>query len=243
MKPLGPGRAWSVVLFDLDGTIVDSAAGIVESLAHTFEAMGAAVPSEEILRSYVGPPLLEALRMQGGFTDVDAWNALSIYRDHYGEVAMHAPAFAGLPELLGALADAGIPLAVATSKPEPMARRILEHLGLASRFAVIAGASEDETRSTKADIVSDALARLRAAKVDTSRPVMVGDRGYDVVGASANEVPTILVAWGYGSPIEAHDAIAVADTVDELAAMLTSGVDAASHPGARRTVPGAAAGA
>lgn len=220
LQTLNPTRTWSAVLFDLDGTIVDSAAGIVESLAHTFEAMGATVPSDEILRSYVGPPLLEALRMQGGFTDVEAWNALTIYRDHYMDHAKHAPVFPGVAGVLERLHEAGIPVALATSKPERMARSILDHLDLSKYFDVIAGASEDETRSEKADIVAEALARLQAKGIDTSRSVMVGDRGYDTVGAAANGVPTILVEWGYGSPAEAHDAMAVVHSADQLRALL-----------------------
>ncbi len=215
-----PTRTWSAVLFDLDGTIVDSEAEITRSLAHTFTSMGVPVPDAETLRSYVGPPLLDSLRMTAGFTDADAWEALNVYRDHYDRHLLSSPVFPGVAGVLERLHAAGMPLALATSKPESMAREVLEHNDLAKYFTVIAGASEDEERSTKADVVREALARLRALGVDTADAVMVGDRGYDTLGALANDVPTIMVEWGYGSPAEAGDAYAVVHSADQLRGLL-----------------------
>ncbi|MDR5701664.1 HAD hydrolase-like protein [Agromyces aerolatus] len=215
-----PPRTWSAVLFDLDGTIVDSEAEITRSLAHTFSSMGVPVPDAETLRSYVGPPLLDSLRMTAGFTDADAWEALNVYRDHYDVHLLNSPVFPGVAGVLERLHAAGVPVALATSKPESMARDVLEHNDLAKYFTVIAGASEDEERSTKADVVREALARLDAQGVDTTEAVMVGDRGYDTLGALANGVPTIMVEWGYGSPAEAGDAFAVVHSADQLRNLL-----------------------
>ena len=97
---------------------------------------------------------------------------------------------------------------------------MLEHAGLTQYFTVITGASDDEELSTKADVVREALRRLREGGVDVSNPVMVGDRGYDTLGAGANGVPTILVEWGYGSPAEAGDAMAVVHSTDQLRNLL-----------------------
>ncbi|MGR2752443.1 HAD hydrolase-like protein [Agromyces arachidis] len=215
-----PPRVWSAVLFDLDGTIVDSASEIMDSLAHMFTEMGLPVPDRDTLRSYVGPPLLDSLRMTAGFTDADAWEALNVYRDHYDDHLLRSPVFPGIEGVLQRVRDAGIPIALATSKPESMAREVLEHNGLTGYFAEITGASDDESRSTKADVVAEALRRLRADGVDTSDAVMVGDRGYDVLGAAAHDVPTILVEWGYGSPEEAGDAFAVVHSADQLRTLL-----------------------
>ena len=217
---LSPTRTWSAVLFDLDGTIVDSATDIMASLAHAFTEMGLPVPADDVLRSYVGPPLLDSLRMTAGFTDAEAWEALNVYRDHYGEHLLASPVFPGVAGVLERLHAAGVPIALATSKPESMARAVLDHNNLTKYFTVIAGASEDEERSTKADVVAHALRGLREAGVDTDSSVMVGDRGYDTLGALANGVPTILVEWGYGSPAEAADAIAVAHSTDQLRSLL-----------------------
>jgi phosphoglycolate phosphatase len=101
-----------------------------------------------------------------------------------------------------------------------MARRVLDHADLSQYFDVIAGATDDEERSTKADVVAEALRRLQEKGVDTGNAVMVGDRGYDTLGAAANGVPTILVEWGYGSPAEASDAMAVVHSADQLRNLL-----------------------
>ncbi|WP_395244794.1 HAD hydrolase-like protein [Agromyces sp. MMS24-K17] len=217
---LAPTRTWSAVLFDLDGTIVDSASDITASLAYTFATMGLPVPDEEALRAYVGPPLLDSFRMTAGFSEADAWAALEIYREHYDRHLLNSPVFPGVAGVLQRVHQAGIPLALATSKPESMARLVLEHNDLARFFTVIAGASEDEERSTKADVVAEALRRLQAEGVDTAHAVMVGDRGYDTLGALANGVPTVLVEWGYGSPAEAADTLAVVHSADQLRQLL-----------------------
>ncbi|AGW40364.1 HAD superfamily hydrolase [Leifsonia xyli subsp. cynodontis DSM 46306] len=156
-----------------------------------------------------------------GLTEAGAREALSAYRVHYAEHgALDSAVFPGVRGLLQRLSAAGVPLAVATSKPETQAVRILEHFGLAQYFEVIAGATDDESRSAKADVVAEALRRLTAADVGVGHAVMVGDRLYDVEGAAAHGLPTILVEWGYGSPAEAAGAIAVVHSTDQLSALL-----------------------
>jgi phosphoglycolate phosphatase len=214
-------RTWSAILFDLDGTITDSAPAITSSLARTFATLGRPVPSAAELLAYVGPPLLAAFREYAGMTPAEADEALKVYRtDYQGPASLDTAVYPGVAGLLERIHQAGIPLALATSKPENTAIKILEHFELAQYFTVMVGASEDETRSAKADIVAEALVRLHAAGADVSSPVMVGDRGYDAEGAAANGVPAILVEWGYGSPAEAAAATAVVHSSDQLARLL-----------------------
>jgi phosphoglycolate phosphatase-like HAD superfamily hydrolase len=97
--------------------------------------------------------------------------------------------------LLADLRAAGVRLAVATSKAEPTARRILAHFGLDEHFEVVAGASVDGTRATKADVLAHALAQLRPLP---DRVLMVGDRLHDVEGAAAHGIDAVVVGWGYG---------------------------------------------
>ena len=97
---------------------------------------------------------------------------------------------------------------------------MLDHYDLTKYFDVIAGASDDETRSAKADVIEEALRRLTAIGADVSNPVMVGDRIHDVEGAAAHGVPTIFVEWGYGSPAEQVGAVAVAETPADLRSLL-----------------------
>jgi phosphoglycolate phosphatase-like HAD superfamily hydrolase len=97
--------------------------------------------------------------------------------------------------LLADLQTAGVRLAVATSKAEPTARRILAHFGLDKHFEVIAGASVDGSRATKSDVVAHALAQLHPLP---DRVLMVGDRSHDVEGAAEHGIDTVVVGWGYG---------------------------------------------
>ena len=216
-----PARSWSVVLFDLDGTVIDSAAGIVDRIAETLRRMGEPVPAEADLLRLVGPPLREAFTALG-LDAARAEEAVLLQRRIAAERGPSAGAalYPGMAGLLADLSNAGIPLALATSKGQAQTESIADHFDLTPLFRVIVGASEDDARSAKADIVAETLRQLVAAGVDISRPVLVGDRGYDVVGAAANDVPAILVEWGYGSPAEADGALATVASVDQLRALL-----------------------
>jgi phosphoglycolate phosphatase len=112
--------------------------------------------------------------------------------------------------------DAPLPLSLATSKPELPATLVLERYDLTQYFDELTGASADETRSKKADVVAEALRRLREDGADLSSPVMVGDRIHDTHGAAEHDVPTIFVTWGYGSPAEQAGAVAVVDDAHGL---------------------------
>jgi len=212
---------YSCILFDLDGTIVDSAPGITASLAHTFEVMGIPIPTPSELLAYVGPPILDSFRDLAGFSPEESQQALGIYRTHYLETGVfNATVYDGVPEVLRAIGESPIPLSLATSKPEAPATLILEHFSLASSFDIITGASADEVRSAKADVVEEAIKRLTAIGADVSNPVMVGDRSHDVHGAAAHGIPTIFVEWGYGSPAEQAGTVASVKTAAELQKLL-----------------------
>jgi phosphoglycolate phosphatase len=214
-------RPYSCILFDLDGTIIDSAPGITATLAFTYEALGRPIPSPSQLLEYVGPPILDSFRDLGGMTDVEARQALAIYRVRYLETGVtNATVYDGVTDLLREIHESGVPLSLATSKPESLARLALEYLDVAPYLDLFTGASEDEKRSEKADVVEEALLRLTAFGADISNPVMVGDRHYDILGAGERGVPTIFVEWGYGSPAEQVGAIAVASDPAELRELL-----------------------
>ena len=133
---------YSCILFDLDGTIADSAPGITASLGYMLEQLGLPVPGPEELRAWVGPPILDSFRDQAGMTPTESAVALAIYRDHYlAHAGTGSPIFPGIPAVLKAIHAAGVPLALATSKPEFPASIILDHGNLTSYFRVISGSS------------------------------------------------------------------------------------------------------
>jgi phosphoglycolate phosphatase-like HAD superfamily hydrolase len=182
-----------LVIFDLDGTLTDSAQGIVSSFRHALGQIGAEVPDGDLAGRIVGPPMHHTLQSLG-LDDVDT--AIAAYRADYSTRGWALnKLFDGIPQLLADLRAAGVRLAVATSKAEPTARRILEHFGLDGRFEVIAGASVDGTRATKTQVMAHALDQLEPLP---ERVVMVGDRAHDVEGAAAHGIATVVVDWGYG---------------------------------------------
>ncbi|MEB3063552.1 HAD-IA family hydrolase [[Mycobacterium] zoologicum] len=199
-----------LVIFDLDGTLTDSAAGIIASFRHALAHIGAPVPGGDLAQRLVGPPMHHTLAAMGLGDQAEA--AIAAYRADYTTRgwAMNS-VFDGIVPLLEDLLAAGVRLAVATSKAEPTARKILAHFGLGGFFEVVAGASVDGTRATKSDVVAHALQQLEPLP---ERVLMVGDRRHDADGAAAHGIDTVLVGWGYGR----DDAIDAATTrVDDIA--------------------------
>ncbi len=204
-----------LVIFDLDGTLTDSAEGIVASFLHALAHIGAPVPDGDLAAQIVGPPMDDTFRSMFG---EQAEDAITAFRAEYGARgwAMNA-LFDGIEPLLADLRAAGVRLAVATSKLEPTARRILAHFGLDQHFEVIAGACPDGSVKTKVEVLAHALEQLRPLP---ERVLMVGDRSHDVHAAAAHGIDTVVVGWGYGRAdfAEGFSSIGVthAATIDEL---------------------------
>jgi phosphoglycolate phosphatase len=193
------------VLLDLDGTLVDSARGILGSLTEAFAEVGLPLPDGGLPHTLLGPPLYRSLPALVG--EEATPQLLATYRRIYGERGLlQSPAFDGIDELLRDLAAAGIPTAVATSKAEVYAERIVAHRGWTDLFATVCGDTLDADRPTKADVVAEALRRLG----DPATAVMVGDRLHDVLGSRAHGLDCLGAGWGYGEPGELEEAGAVA---------------------------------
>lgn len=214
---------FSCILWDVDGTLVDASDGILRRLSITLEHFGKPAPTRPELVHWIGPPLYDSFRDQGGMTPAGAAEAVTFYRtlgraDGYTTGAKLYP---GVGELVADLAAAGIPQGTASSKPEIQVTALMEHFGLAEHLATITGATLDEqTLAKKADIVAEALRRLAVGGIDTSRPVLIGDRHHDVEGGAANGVPVIFVRWGFSWPHESEGAQAAVDDVGDLRALL-----------------------
>jgi len=223
-----PGRSGESthVLLDLDGTISDSSPGIARSLQHAFVACGYEPPSDEQVRSVIGPPFEIGLPAIGIHVD-DVERVVLAYRERYEDIGLFEnTVYAGIAEMLDSLAVAGHTLSIATAKPEPTAKRIIEHFGFADHFAVQAGATVEvgTGRRTKADVINYALICLEMTPSDLGRVVMVGDRDHDVEGAHLNGIDCIGVTWGFGSADELAGAGAAltVDTPGEVAAAVAA---------------------
>ena len=189
---------YDVILFDLDGTLSDSGPGIMHSVRYALAKFGITGESEAALRRFVGPPMIESYMKFYGFSHEQAVQALAYYREDYlsGAIYMNTP-YEGMEETLRALNAAGKTVAAATGKPTSMAEDVLRHFGWEKYFAFIAGATMDESRSEKHEIIDYALEALGVT--DRSSVLMVGDRDNDVLGAARAGVDCCGVLYGYGS--------------------------------------------
>ena len=202
------------ILFDLDGTLTDSAEGVINCFLPALKYFELPIPDRADMSFVVGPPLRDSF-LKLGVKEEDVEKAVEIYRDRYVPTGMfeNAP-FPGISAMLAALKDAGHELYVATSKPEGMATEILEKFCLAGYFDKIYGASMDGSRDTKDKVIAYLLEELGPRE----NIIMIGDTHYDVEGAAVHGIKTIGVAWGYGmnEDMIAAGAIEIADSPAQL---------------------------
>lgn len=211
--------SYTTVLFDLDGTLTDPKEGITRCVAHALEAFGIHVEELDTLCPFIGPPLLEGFERFYGFSREDAARAVELYRERFRPVGMFENrVYEGIPALLKALKERGIRVALATSKPQVFACKILEHFDLLAYFDIVVGSELSGARTEKQAVIREVLRQLPPE--DRSTAVMVGDRCFDVEGAAAEGLPCVGVLYGYGSAEELKNAAAVVATVEELTALL-----------------------
>lgn len=193
---------YDTIVFDLDGTLLDSRPGIETSMRHAIASAGLQAPED--LRWAIGPPFTETAARLFGLprSDPKVQVIAKAYREHYGEVGIHMSAvYPGIPEALDRLADRT--LYIATAKRTHFAVRMLEANGLAPRFRRIYGSEPGGLLDAKTDLLRHVAAEER---FDAARTCMVGDREHDALGAGANGLAFLGVAWGYGSTEEFHAA-------------------------------------
>lgn len=209
---------YHAILFDLDGTLTDSAEGITKSVQYAMEKMNYESPKMEELRVFLGPPLKEQFMESFHLSDSQAVSAVEFYRERYNLVGVYENRpYEGVAALLDTLKKQGYVLGVASSKPEYYVEKILRHFGLYDFFTVVVGSEMNGNRTNKAEVIREALRRLNCENC-REQVVMVGDRKYDVIGAANTGIDCIGVAYGYGGWEELNNAgpAAIVSTVQEL---------------------------
>lgn len=198
---------YEYIFFDLDGTLTDSQDGILNSFRSIFKHFGIKEPEYEVLRTYIGPPLVLTIGQTLGFTGEKLQEAVKVFRSYYDNQGyMENRVYKGIPEALQRLKALGCKLSVATSKPEHTAIKIMEHFDIAKYFDHICGSLPDESRSKKTDVIEYAI-KLNGI-TDRSKLLMVGDRKFDVEGAHQSGLKCAGVLFGYGSREEFEAAAA-----------------------------------
>lgn len=213
-------KKYNYILFDLDGTLTDSADGIINSVLYALNQYGIKENDRKKLMTFVGPPLTESFVNQYGVLREDAAGILTqYYREYFSERGWKENrVYEGIPEVLKVLKDAGKHLILATSKPEVFARKILEHFDLTQYFETIGGAALDGSISSKGEVINYVMKQV--GREHTGEMIMVGDRKHDVIGAREQGLPCVGVLYGYGGreELEAAGADAICETVEDLEA-------------------------
>ncbi len=215
---------YKYILFDLDGTITESGPGIMNAAKYALKHFGIEETDLDKLRLFVGPPLDESFMNRYGFNKEKALEAIAKFREYYNVTGIFENSvYEGMPELLDNLKKSGHKIAIASSKPQVMVHRVLEHFNIKNYFDVIVGCELDGRRSQKEEVIEEVLSQLGFKKDDSiADMVMVGDRCYDVTGAKEFNLPCIGVLYGYGTKKELEEAgaVATAATVTDLKKLL-----------------------
>ncbi len=192
---------YNYVLFDLDGTLSESAEGIRKSLEYAIKKLGKPLPDLDDYTLYIGPPLIDTFRNVCGFSEEDSQNGVELYRGFYEEKGKYKnKLYGGIKEVLEKLKAEGAKVAVCSSKYEKFAEEIVELLGVSSLFDAVCGSTLDGSRKDKKDLIPYAVKALGGnPQTDRERVVMLGDTHFDAKGAKQCGVDFIAVEYGYGS--------------------------------------------
>ncbi len=208
------------ILFDLDGTLTESAPGIVSSVRYSLEQFNIKDQTDSQLMRFIGPPLSESYSEFYGFNKEQCDIAIKYYREHYGVHGIFENSlYQDIPEVLEKLKNSGKKLYIATSKPEVYMKQIIAHFGIEKFFDDVCGGDLEEKRNEKWQIVETIIEKnnLHDA-VKNGTVLMIGDRKHDILGSRKNNVPCCGVLWGYGNieEFKAFDCAYVAQVVKDL---------------------------
>ena len=213
---------YEAVLFDLDGTLTESEPGIIKSVQYALGKLGREALPYEILRTFIGPPLVDSFHEHCGMSREEGLRAVSLFREWFEPNGWKENSvYPGIAPLLRTLKKRGVYVAVATSKPQAFAERILDWFGLAPYVDHLEGEHLDESHErTKRELIRDA-----PLPAGGRRACMVGDRKFDVQGARENGIDCVGVLYGYGTGQELMEAgaSAICDTVEDLSHYLLEG--------------------
>ncbi|MBR1572313.1 MAG: HAD-IA family hydrolase [Lachnospiraceae bacterium] len=210
-------KKYSAVLFDLDGTLLDTGSGIKKAVCKSLDDIKYEIPSDELLSKMIGPPLKNGFIDVIGIPEELANVAVDNYRYYYeNETMLDAKIYHNILQLLELIKIKEMPMGVATSKPEKFAVPILEHFNMSRFFENITGSSLDGPQKSKSELIIECARKMGISNLQEL--IYIGDRGSDISAANSLNVDSVAVYWGYGSREELNleKATYYVDTVDDL---------------------------
>lgn len=217
-------KRYKIALFDLDGTLTDSATGITNSIMYALARFDIQVQNRECLYPFIGPPLLDSFMKYYHFSYEQAKQACEDYHEYFCEKGIFEnQVYHGVPEMLTELRNRGMTLAIASAKPEYLVKRILCHFHLSDFFHFIGGADASVQRIHKSDVIEYTLNAFQ--NLPKKEIVMIGDREDDITGAKTHQLDSVGVLYGFGSrrELEAAGAVYLIESVNELCQKLING--------------------
>lgn len=195
---------YTTVLWDLDGTIINSSPGVFESFNHTFRTVGMPELTPAEMKLFMGPPLRTTFGQLLGLTHEETEECLAVYRDFYLKQggALNCELYPGVIETIQKSQAAGMTNSLATSKAERGTKLVGEHFDFLKYFDVLGTAANDESRNSKTDVITFAFEELQKIGADLSKVILIGDRIHDVEGARHHNLEVCLVKWGFGNQQE-----------------------------------------
>ncbi len=196
-------KSYKHIIFDLDGTLTDPGLGITNSIMYALKKFG--IESERSdLYKFIGPPLRESFRIYFGFDEAGAEQAVQYYREYFSEKGMFENnLYPGILSLLSGLKQQNKKIYMATSKPQEYTLLILEHFEILKYFDFISGSNMDGTMSAKSDLIDRIVPHIN--KDELHKTIMIGDRRYDIEGASHHHIDSVAVLYGYGERSELEE--------------------------------------
>ena len=210
------------ILLDFDGTIADTGEGIYDSVRYAVKAMGFDPLPEEVVHTFIGPPVFSSFKRALNLSDEESAKAVEKYRESYMQGGIYRlKLYDGMENLLKDIKKSGIKLAVASSKPESFIVEILKHLNLSDLFDFISAPESDKAPESKTALVERAVKTLG---IEKSRAVMIGDRYFDIEGAKEASVTSIGVTFGFGDKSEliTSGADFIADSTEDIRRIIFS---------------------
>ncbi|MDO4731198.1 MAG: HAD hydrolase-like protein [Clostridia bacterium] len=196
-------KYYDVVMFDLDGTLVNTGISIINSIVYVLRKNHITVPAPEDRRKFVGPPIRTGLNKLCGLNASECDKIAKEYRAHFEKFNWtNNYIYPGISDLLDFLKSLGVYTAVATSRPYPFAMRIIKHRHLEDRFDFICAPEESNPGIPKKDLITNVLKNyhtLTDNDPQNTKAIMVGDTVYDIKGACEAKIDSVMVTYGFGT--------------------------------------------